>query len=1743
MSSEVLKVKCRRDIGPFLLESSESISEDSNKKDISVWLFEWYLLKGRRLPSENEGKSKELHLGELNLFYDILLNLPNDFPMIRHPQIWSKWLFPNAIQGFSKEQSEVWINILNLIERKFPDTFVNEFDLFVELVCVNLLSKDLMKEKILISMLSLLTKMLTIYVQPKKGFNMVVDYLLDPLWSFYKSQIEELEKINVEIDLETLKLKLKLLDEIINVIRSIFSNSHMPSIESALNDIFKRFNEGSIENISNINYTRTLINRLIGKNSDYNGLFPVIIDQIHKLNDQKCVFYTNRDIINSDDSIKPDYLLFFLFLNINLGENEKFISNIEHINNCFYLLIKANTFDINECVKIYNSSMNFKENMFERILGELQVSIFKKKLSPHIYKCYELCILISPIKALKLLPGILSHFKLINDYLRDKIDNEKELEEYLSFRDNNKITGLERTILTLISSHIEVNNLDYGVKNIPETADDQLLSDWNKVILENKHKLKKQENIIKSLSKCFSVLMLTFLKLNDFSLFFTNLNKELSAFSPDFNICEEVLLSQDILNEIKDTYNLVLPGRNINFFDSFFDLFKEAQNTTLLNEYISASWFGIIMISIPVFESSANKFRSRIEEIHEYIIKRDLNSKFNSDVQNNFVHVTLSCGIINLIRKVSSWNMKEKEDLKEIVDYYHSKISNFKLVYNNGENRFKNYSNRPFFVELVNFISYLTKLRDSGVQSKKEILLLFHYYEELMSILQTLESNSSIERIITRFLLLNISGLQGIEDYFKSMYYNQDSNFDGKGSLKLYLNSILKIYLYKVTNIEAGHGEYYISIKIIVKIPYLILLLFKEMRSKLSFGFGNNSYGFNIDDLKRRRKEIYDNVYIENICGNIKLFGDNDENKFKLLCNFLDFFNSKEIIMYLLNNKDLYSGDISDKKYNESLYEKSYFTFEVIYKFYCDLLFIFEYEDNIDLCLIEKTTFGILNWIRIEEEVNSNDLVRMLTSLIFEINIKCSDEVIKNRYLNRYLSLIIKLKSEKNKSFDNLVTIFNKTLFFSATNCNENLKLKALIDYIFDEMSNLDWFWWLRLSSDQMEDIRQLKSIESVNNTNMNSWIIQIQFLIEFFKNFNEKIVYIKLDSSNFGKKIIDSNNTIKSISNGISIIKKLKADDGRNNTNLIYYIVKVSELYITLKNDILDCDEELCWDKFFEKMKDGNNGGNNKELVRMERMLTVTKDILDITEQIFNSGKPDCITASSVEGDLLLDFLFKLFTDVVLKEFNDLMVKCKNHKHALDILYDELIEKYLKIFDFAYRIIKMNIKHALFNENNIKFSEWTRYITKCIIEGCKIESDHFKDTITICRHMKLYEGISKLINNSPVIGFITEVFKKINIYLNDVNVEVDSNLMWLITSSVDFVWCIIKNKGYVYKSLLPSFRTSRTSSIEKWKISDTLYFNLEILLSKLVRIIEILLTENDLILMKSRAKANYIISTFSVLKISDIVSILYSCCVSCYISDLKNNNADNKVSLVNNKIMSLSNLVLTLSIKFSLFGTKVLSNPSNFLYNGIDNKYKEIYCLAIFESLTISSYIPIYTLLNPLWDQSRKKNNSKDKGYIDVWTSQFHLINESLNNLIYLGDCLISFEDRSILSCGLNSYIKHFKRMGRIYPLVVSQITRNKVQRYSISIISDLINYVYVLYKRIGIHDENSSKYPLGLILSDLPSIDMKNTLESTVRMIKKSFLYQLIDIIDDHCKKSLFVMLKGEQRMIFKQIIKNKE
>ncbi|KAH7648336.1 hypothetical protein FG379_000260 [Cryptosporidium bovis] len=1750
MSSNLLKIKCRRELGS-LLSDFDIFDEGSGKTNISIWLFEWYILKGKKLPFENESKSDEIPFEELKFLYTILLNLPDDFPMIRYSQLWSKWLFPNLKLGFSHEKTEIWIKIIKLMEKRFPEVFVNDFDLYVGFLCDYLSSDCILKEKLLISMLCLLNKLLTIYIQPKKGFNIVINSLFDPLWTNYKLETEELEKLGRKIDLNTHKLKIRLIDEIYKIIQTVVSEIHIPFIELALSNNVSNLIKAESQRKHNLNYTNDLIQLLIGEKSKYSNFIPIIIKKMHDINYKKNKENDLKVIPNDGtNKVSSEYLLFYLFLHVNLKNNDKFESNIEYVNECFDFFIKKNTFNIRESTKIFDIDFNIKLKIYENIFEKLHDCILQKKTFSHIWKCYEYCILIDPVKSLNILSDVFLTFGVIKNKLNCSSLKKRKLAEYKCEKGINHMNGLEMMMLDLISINNEKGISGSQLSFSTELNGKEFLDYGDNILLKGEDYLFIKKNaIILSITNCFSAFLLTFTKLHDLPLFFSELSKIFLNQTLDLDICDMILLDQNILKVITNISNSILPGKAITIIESFFAFVKENKNKSLLHEHISTSWFGILLISIPICESSLNDFENTVEEIHEYVNKYDSNSGLLLNFRDNLLHITLNCGIINLIRKIISWNMNERKDLIEKMEYYYSKIENFKLTNEVYNTYLENSSVRLFYLKLVHFIFYLTRLRDSGVHKMDEILLIFDYYEELMSIISNFEFKFIIERILARFVSLNISNYKEIGNYLKSEYYYLEDSFGEKNNgFRLYLNSLLNIYVYN--RIDCGNNRYYIPIESIVKVPYLFLLLFKEINTKLHF---NNTDALceltSKDSSKKRKIEPNKNIFNENNSKKTNLIEYFNDNQFNLLSNLLDFLNNKEIIMYLVNNKYLYQ-DTCDKLNSEvEINQNSCFTFGIIYRFYYNLLFKFKCENINDLSIVGKATFGILSWLKIEKEANVNDLIRMLMNNIFEINVKYFNNSIQKSELNKYLSLLIKLEYKDKNLFDKLITIFNETALYLINEMDENVISEKFFNGILNEMNDLDWFWWLRLNNKQVDNNEEIKNIQIINYMKDDLWIIKVQFLIELFKCFKEKDNVNKLEIKKLEKKIINKKNTIKSTVSGLIMLKQLKIDKNECEISLIYYIIKTCELYIAINNDIMEWDITLDNHEINKQVIEKNIEYENEMLDRIEKILIIIKEILTMSEQIFNN-KTLVDTKNMNKGNLLLDFSITLIKSVILKAFNSLMCKCKENQELLNIIYFKLKKIYVDIFYVHYRIIRLNIKYGIFTVNNNKINEWVRYFIKCILEGSNMVNDYFKDTTCVYRHMKFYDNISELINNSPATGFLTEVFQEMNMNLDNTNINND--IFWEITSLIDFVWSIVKNKGYIYKSLSPCFKNSKNLYYEKWGVSDNLYFNLEILLLKLVDKFEIFLNESELMSKKDKIKVNYILFTFSLIKLSNIVSILYSCCVSCYISKSNKNDSNNngKISLINNKITSLANLILTLSSKLSLFGINVISKGEwQFIFKELSDNDKELYCLSIFESLTISPYLPLYSLFNPLWDQSNKKKNNNNKGHIDVWISQFHLIQESLKHLISLGDNLISFHDEHILSYGIYSYIQHFKRISRLYPLIVTQITKNKVQRYSISIVCDLINYINTLNKRIQKYDSylsnysNSGNFTIGNKENNILNQDIRNAIDISIQIIKNSCLYHILGIIDDHCKQSLFVMLRDEQRIIFKQIIKKND
>ncbi|KAK9171756.1 hypothetical protein CmeUKMEL1_03310 [Cryptosporidium meleagridis] len=1574
MSSDVLRVRYRQELN-FLSFESE-IHQSFDRKSLAIWFFEWYDSKGRRLPyGKNDQRLNEIPEEELEFLHGILKELPGNFPMIRYSALWSKWLFPNVNICHSKKSFDFWLNIMKIMEERFPTVYVNDLDPLIKLVSDYLDSASPNEFELCYVGVKLLRKLLYMYIPPRKGFGIVSSHLLESFGNFYVKEASE-SPFLVQIK-----------HEIAQIIQICVNDKHLPSFLSILrSEVFALI--GYSKQKSSSNYTFDFYKALVRKGSKFDCFIPLIVKKIHEVERS---FYKETQTSNS---IGGDYLLFFLYLSLNLEDLKEFYEKANYVNECFNFFIEANTFNIRESDDEFGN--NFKLRIHELILGKLQESILKDALNPQIWKTIENSIIIDPIRCLEFLPKI---------FLSTK-DEKLLIPKSGKVSHKYYIYGPLEILLGFISGE---DFSQFTMDSLTSTSETSLSS---------------------SLTICITKFILTFIKLHDLPLFFNSLSKVLSKNinTKDLHEFEAIFLSTPVLQIIKYIGTSILPGQTSDIFDSFFGFLKGNSSNSLLYESISTSWIGILMIAIPLSESSIPILEDAAIQIHQYIS----NSKTTQ--------TTCILGLIHLLRKLLSWNIEQKNDLLEILNFYYDKI--LKQNYRESLQKDPIHPSFNLYSMLSHFITLITKFRDLGTLNQDDFNKIFALYGLILDGCSSLIPDDPsfsirINKILTKFILQNISYLKGIEKSIKD--YVESKNKHKFSEFGLFTRSLYQNYI-QTNNVSNS------LFRNLVQIPYLTSLMMYMASEELDrlIETGRN----------KKRRLNFDKSSQE--------LGYSLSHDLQMI----DFWNRKDLVTYFVNNRtELLLGDV----------------FSEISSLYLKLVFEIDYVSGLKnghsslLHLLEKAVEGILSWISIENEIGANGFLIKFSQAIFSPENREN----KTNLLVMLLELITIIETNTKLS-RNLNVILRKLVQYAFESGEDSKKTG---EYVINQMESLDWWWWMNIKDD----------FEGLLTRNT-SWINQIQLSIDLcsensFKSMKERIV---------GN--IDIFQTLNGLKHKLKVKKKVE----------LFYSTKICELY-------LKADPEIqSWNLKDEEIMDGEPDKTHKSspLLRIKAVIEILGGLLKKIQKVFDDSEKRKYLIN--EGFTLIDLIISYLKQLI-QIINKIISELKKNQEEMKLYFGLLEETYSETFKLILELIRINLEFGIygvsqynndlpdFRNHQKTVSEWSRYIVKCILEGSSIRKEDYSHSFEIYRQMDIYEMVSIIIN-----GSITSLINyAINETMVKVNFSKEENLFVLL-SHLDLFWGIIRNKGQIYRFLSPCLKGGLFSKISTWGASDKLEFSFEIVISKLIDSIE---------RRQSNMRNEYILYTFSFIRLSNIISILYSCCIGCYIESIKENS---RSSLNNSRIIPISNMLLVISSRLSMIGLGLRLDDLEEVVKKerIDDNTRESFYLALFECLTISPYIPLYTLLNPLWDQSsRKKNrNQMSTGHLDVWISQFHLIEENLKNLLNLGDQI------SQNPIGINLYTLHNKRISRLYPLIVSQITKNKVQRYSISLACDLINYINIINKRLELVDEDEGR--------------LRETINMNSQIIKNSCLNPILSVIDDHCKQSLFTMLKDEQRIIFKQI-----
>lgn len=1581
MSSNVLKVRYKQELGSLRLEDDNDHNVD--RRGLAIWLFEWYESRGRRLPyGMDEQRPNKISEEELDFLYRVLRELPVDFPMIRYSALWSKWLFPNiSVRSSGREYYNTWLGIMKIMEERFPNVYVNDIDPLVGLVTDDLQSSSPPDFELCYVGLKLLGKLITMYIPPRKGFCIVTGGFLGVLRSFYTRE-----------DLYgTFAPEIK--REITRLVQVSVNEKHLPSFLPILRSEVSSITGRSPKKTSYTNYTFDLYKILVKKNSEFDCFLPLIIEKIHEIE------RSDQRESQTRSTIGGDYLLFFLYLSLNLEDSQSFFQHVKYVNECFAFFIRVNTFNIRESEDEFGN--NFKLRIYELILRKLQECISERALDQNVWKIIESSILIDPIKCLELLPSLLPHH------------GKSSVPKYARSTHKPSLYDPLNIMLDFISSE--------------------------DLSPQEQSALVQSENSVSSLETCLSKYILTFIKLHDLSLFFSNLSEVFSRLdnsSKNLHRYEHVFLSTEVLQTIRDSIGLsVLPGQASDIINSFLGFLKMNKSGSLLHECVAVSWTGILLITIPLSEPSIPALKKAVDQIHQYIL--DYDSEKAVSKGSKALQTTCTVGLIHLLRKLSSWHTELRDELSEMLNYHYNKV----LAQDPEALRPEEDSSSlpsDIYDALVHLIVLITRLRDLGSLEIEDFVKIFMLYGRILN--DSLELSQDdflwrirVNKILIRFILTNISYLEGTKKCLES-YIRDEEKFPNFSS---FLKSLFELFL-QTSNVPSP------IFRSLVQTPYLPGLMVDMALEMVK----NNT----INDKRKKRKLSHNH-------------GSRDlDSLVSHTFRILDFWNQKKVVMFFVNNRTKLLTQ--DKVFSKI--SRLYLTLV----FELDSILSSEQEQYSLISSIEKAAEGIMTWIIIEEEVGASDFVQELSQVLF-----AQEGVEEKRRLVRLLDLISRAEANSELSQNLNSVLISSVRSFSGSEKNPR-KIGSLV---IKQMDSLDWWWWIDVRKD-FEDLLGKKK----------SWINQIQLCIDLSSEKSFKGI----------KKRILGKVDIFQILAGLE--DKLRED---KKTELLY-LAKICELYLGIHPEIQDWDPGS-GSKDHETQESKSLLGANKAIKALGVVLDRVKRVL-LDPKMTRKLLKECF--------ILVDLVVKCLRQVV-RVIDHTMSSLKKSQTHMELLFELLKEVYSGTFGLILELIRVNLEFGIYNttvqdnhdktepgSNYKSISTWSRQFMKSVLEGSSMNKEDYKYSPHAYRQMEIYEMISSLVNSS--VGSI------LNHVINQsiIQVKFARESLFVVLSHLDLFWGIIRNKGIIYRLLSYCLKGNLFSKISSWGASDKLEFVIEIMISKFIDFLE-----NK----ESNMRREYILCTFSLIRLSNIISILYSCCVKCYIFEIKENE---RTSLSNSRIVTISNMLLVISSKLSGIGLglrfdnlEVISKEENF-----DKNTRESFYQALFECLMVSPYIPLYTLINPIWDQSnRKKNkNQRSTGHLDVWISQFHLVEESLKNLLSLGEHI------SLHTMGLKLYAVHNKRISRLYPLIVSLITKDKVQRYSISLVCDLINHINILNKRLELVDDDD---------------EVREAINLNIKVIKNSCLDPVLSVIDSHCKQSLFTMLKDEQRIIFKQIVKS--
>ena len=517
---------------------------------------------------------------------------------------------------------------------------------------------------------------------------------------------------------------------------------------------------------------------------------------------------------------------------------------------------------------------------------------------------------------------------------------------------------------------------------------------------------------------------------------------------------------------------------------------------TLNNNYIKFNNF-INNNNEYIFNNNGN-FINDDDDNDDVIIISELNNYNNSNDKKNIIEILTSCyiEIKNNLKFTKFKNFYGSRD-------YYNLIKIFLITNDVKISLLRNFSGT--YIEkiiLEYFNTQLNSLKNSDINTYNNYIIKDFNFSNIETIFNNLNNNNNYY-YTSRFLLIFSEYNYSLFtfNYLLHKFYNQKNN---SNYIKYYFGSIFPIdnninnylinnnnndYNFKILNdiiisLEKGH---FIVIKNLSNIYSSLFDLFNQnyiviqgkKNCRISLGINNNSYCVVNDNVK------------------LVIITDENEDKEKMPTPFLNRF-EKNVLKFELN----------DKENNLVNNIKKWLCYEIgLNEDLCKICFVG--LDNLNNGFIENIVLYFNNYDKNNNniEINIRKNIILLANINFYINLKFIYDDNNNKYNKTDIKNILELyknfqkHNNLNDFFEQIKNINNRAIIYTYSNILDNINLiynytfvninefkkeKDFIDYINNFLKDLN------------KKILLIKIDNNINNTNFNYNNNKIDYIIEY---------------------------------------------------------------------------------------------------------------------------------------------------------------------------------------------------------------------------------------------------------------------------------------------------------------------------------------------------------------------------------------------------------------------------------------------------------------------------------------------------------------------------------------------------------------------------------------------------------------------------------------------------------------------